>query len=315
MRFSLALGVFSGLILAKLDILEVIGGSWGLSHSTRGVSFRLASAVSQPTHDRPSPLFSRLRRIPSQGAGRQSVAVHLLRPNPLHSLDRSLTSSNETFQSISAVGDFSTQYAIQCGWDGVPVWLLVDTGSADTWAAKSDFECRDSAGRRHEQLACVFGNPLIDDFGGGSIDDLHFRLQYGDDEIAWGPMGYSDISCGGIEVPRQQVGLANHTYWHGDNTSVGILGLAYPSVTSAYYGAFGDEAEYNAVHYNPFFTNAITQGLIDPVFSVAMMKNSSDGVLAWGGLPPMDLHGSTHAETDLIIVRGMRTFPVEQEEP
>jgi hypothetical protein len=78
--------------------------------------------------------------------------------------------------------------------------------------------------------------------------------------------------------------------------------LAYPSLTSAYYGNIGDEAPWNAYSYPPFFTTAIAQGTIDPTFSVAIMRNSSNGVLAWGGLPPVPYDQGINATSDLLIV-------------
>lgn len=282
--------------LADGVIVQRHATDWDLSRPMNGIAFERIKAVAAPKPDRPTPRFSRLKSIRGKKSKYSATSAlgRALRSTP--------TKVKQTFQNISSVGDYSTQYAIQCGWDGKPVWLLFDTGSSDTWAAKSDFECVDSTGDIGEQAGCGFGTPLIDDFGGGSIDDLHFYLKYGSGEQISGPMGYSDIACGGITVSKQQVGLANNTYWHGNNETVGILGLAYPSITSAYYGTIGNEAPWNAITYTPFLTNAIIQGNLDPVFSVALSKNSSDGVLAWGGLPPIDWRRGLYAATDLIIV-------------
>lgn len=269
---------------------------WDLSTPMNGITFERVKAVSAPTLDKPTALFSRLRNL--QGRKRHGSATS--------ALGRALrTAPNRTtpsFQNITAVGEFSTQYAVQCGWDGAPVWLLFDTGSADTWAAQNGFECLDGTGEPQSVGACGFGPSNIETFGEGAIDDLHFFLKYGSGEHVSGPMGYSDLVCGGVSVSKQQVGLANSTYWHGNNMTVGILGLAYPSITSAYYGAVGNEASWNAVTYTPFLTNAIVQGAIEPVFSVAISKNSSDGILAWGGLPPIDWQRGNYGATDLIIV-------------
>ncbi|KAI9155353.1 aspartic-type endopeptidase [Paramyrothecium foliicola] len=271
---------------------------WDFMQPMNGIVFERVKAHTQPSIDRPTRRFSRLRSIHS---GPSSHAALSVVGRAARSASGALDSVK--YQNISAIGDFSTQYAIQCAWDGVPLWLLFDTGSSDTWASAAGFECQESPGNAGDQSACGFGRPQVFGFGHGEIDDLHFYLRYGSGEEVSGPMGYSDISCGGLSVAEQQVGLANATYWHGNNVTVGILGLAYPSLTSAYFGDIGDEAEWNAVTYTPFFTSAIIQGAIDPVFSVAIMKNSTDGVLAWGGLPPFDLHRGKPAATDLIIAK------------
>ena len=65
--------------------------------------------------------------------------------------------------------------------------------------------------------------------------------------------------------------------------------------------AVGDEAPWNAVTYTPFLTAAFAQGTIEPMFSVAIVGNSSEGVLAWGGLPPVDFDAQSVTSTDLII--------------
>ncbi|KAF7544477.1 hypothetical protein G7Z17_g9917 [Cylindrodendrum hubeiense] len=195
-----------------------------------GVTFQRAKAISDPTPDRVSLRSSRLENL----KGKAKFHGH---PG-ISALERAGLVSPRKSQNVSTVGDFSTQYALQCEWDG--------------------------------------------------------------EEIS-GPMGRSDISCGGLFVPEQQVGLANKTYWHGNNVTVGILGLAYPSITSAYYGQVGEEEPWLTISYTPFLTRAISQGTIDPVFSVAIMRNSSSGILTWGGLPPMLWNPESKAVTDLII--------------
>lgn len=288
---SLTLGVLPGVSAARGS-----RSGFDLSSSMNGFSFKQAPKICEPSIDITTSKFSRLRHIKGS-AGRRSAISAVNRASR-----RALKTADEKFQNVSAAGHVSTQYAIQCSWDSTPVWLLFDTGSSDTWATRSDFECLDNAGEVHGQGACGLAMPYVDSFGQGSIDDLHFLLKYGSGEEVSGPMGYSDIACGGLSVSKQQVGLANHTYWHGNNITNGILGLAYSSITSAYYGEIGDEAPWNSVSYPPFFTTAIAQGTIDPVFSVAIRKNSSDGVLAWGGVPPIAYDKSTYASTDLIIV-------------
>ncbi|KAI5457293.1 aspartic peptidase domain-containing protein [Mariannaea sp. PMI_226] len=258
-----------------------------------GITFERAEVVTDATPDRPTPRFSRLKNLkgnPKAGAY-PGVSV----------LQRVGHSSPGKSQNISSVGDYSTQYAIQCRWDETPGWLIFDTGSSDTWAVHSKFKCEDMMGHHHPQEACAFGKPYIKDFGGGDIGDVHFHISYGSGEEVSGPMGRSDIACGGLSVHGQQVGLANKTYWHGNNVTVGILGLAYKSLTNAYYGSVGEEKPWTAIPYTPFMANAISQGSINPLFSVAIMRNSSDGILAWGGVPPISYDRNCKATTDLVI--------------
>ncbi|PHH84804.1 hypothetical protein CDD83_1347 [Cordyceps sp. RAO-2017] len=289
---------------ASCYLLGLLGGSFAvaslsgadLSKPLHGLRLKRIKTVRDPIPDRTARHLSRLHIIKGEPSAHSAASIlgRVLRTPP--------SRHEHTFQNISRAGAFSTQYAIQCAWDGLPVWLLLDTGSSDTWAVQTGFKC-DNGGTPGTpgEAECSFGTPLVDDFGGGAIQDLHFYLRYGSGEKITGPMGYSDLACGGVLVSDQQVGLANFTYWHGNNMTVGILGLAYPSITSAFYGQIGNEAPWNAISYTPFLTNAIMQGVIDPVFSVALLKNSSGGILAWGGLPPQAWRRGRSAATDLII--------------
>jgi hypothetical protein len=277
---------------------EVGQESWDLSTSLNGFSFERAEALSTKSTESIGIHVSRLKnlKIKSDTHPRSSLSL-LTRPDQPHE-------KGIPHQNITAVGTFSTAYAIQCTWDQTPVWLIFDTGSSDTWAAKTGFRCENSVGNKRDQAACNFGQPHIKGFL-QDISEVYFHRRYGSGEDVSGPMGTSDIACGGVSVSGQQVGLASRAYWHGNNVTVGILGLAYPSLTSGHIGDPGDpvdDSEWNNYPYTPWLSNAISQGLIDPVFSVTIDRNTSDGVLAWGGLPPMHWHPKSFASTDLIIV-------------
>jgi hypothetical protein len=204
---------------------------------------------------------------------------------------------------VSVLGGYSTQYGVECIWDGTPIWLLFDTGSSDTWAPSKKFECLTSTGTVEDPEICGIGPVRIGKFSGGLVDEVHMFVKYGSGETVSGPMGYADVSCGGVHVSKQQVGLVNSTYWHGNNVTSGILGLAYPSITSGFYGQIGEEAIWNTAPYTPWFTKAVKQGAVAPIFSVALERNSTNGVLAWGGLPPnVDWQPGSAVSADLIIV-------------
>ncbi|KAF4977896.1 hypothetical protein FZEAL_5644 [Fusarium zealandicum] len=291
---ALASSAFPAVINARTSQAD-----WDLSRPLNGFSFERAKTLTAKTADHISPRISRLKSLKSKPRVHPRSLLSFLE-RPSHAASGAVTAP---FQNISGVGGFSTQYAIECGWDGTPVWLIFDTGSSDTWAVKSDFRCEDNLGNKHDQRSCSFGKPHVDDFGHGELEQVHFHRVYGSGEDVSGPMGLSTISCGGVSVSEQQVGLANRTYWHGNNVTVGILGLAYSSLTSGYLGGPEDETEWNSLPYTPFLAKAISQGTIDPIFSVAISRNSSDGILTWGGLPPMYGYRGSFAATDLIVAK------------
>lgn len=208
------------------------------------------------------------------------------------------------YENITSTSAYGTQYAVEVLWDGLPVPLLIDTGSSDTWAVHKDFECVDYAGQRLPQSACGFGGDHPETFKHGLTDpEMYMFIQYADGEAVIGPMGYSDISLGGVTVEKQQVCLANATYWFGNNYTSGLMGLAFPALTNAYVGDPSNHQWGGAIQYPPLFTSMVNQGLVDPVFSIAIDRNASSGMLAFGGIAPatgVDL--SRMATLDLIIV-------------
>ncbi|KAF4470644.1 acid ase [Fusarium albosuccineum] len=304
MRFNwlllpLILAFIHGALPAVVKV-ETAQADWDMTRPLNGFSFERAKALKAKATHHSSPRMSRLKPLATNRQVYPRSALSLL-TRPRHTAAGNVATGH--FQNISAVGGFSTQYAIQCTWDDTPLWLIFDTGGSDTWATKSGFRCEDNLGNKHDQASCGFGRPFISGFGHEELREVHFHRKYGSGEDISGPMGLSDISCGGVSVYEQQVGLANRTYWHGNNVTVGVLGLAYPSLTSSYLGGPKDETEWNNFPYTPWLTHAIAQGSIDPVFSIAINRNLSDGVLAWGGLPPMDWKYESFAVTDLIVAK------------
>ncbi|KAJ9143359.1 Aspartic-type endopeptidase-like protein [Pleurostoma richardsiae] len=181
--------------------------------------------------------------------------------------------------------------------------LLLDTASSDTWAVDSGFECIDYGGDVLPPDFCAFGPAWGGGFQYGTVPHEHFYIQYGDGEVVYGPLGYVDVTVAGITVRNQTVALANQTYWYGDNVTSGVVGLAYPSLTNAYWGDGDEHSPYLQDTYLPLFTNMVQQGLEPGVFTIAISRNSSGGVIAFGGvpygLPGMDY--TAYATCDIII--------------
>lgn len=129
---------------------------------------------------------------------------------------------------------------------------------------------------------------------------MNFNIEYGDGEFLTGVLGYENVTVAGITVDHQEVALVNYSYWFGDEVTSGLMGLAYPLLTSAYEGNDPDE-DSTQVEYNPIITTMISDGLIDPVFSLALDRNSDSGYLALGGLPPVNYTGD-FATTPILMV-------------
>lgn len=218
------------------------------------------------------------------------------------------------YTNVTIANRWGTSFAIDVIFNNYSIPLIVDSGSADTWAVSSEFACVDWLGIEYDQELCGFGTPFPGKFV-ESIENKHFFIQYGSGEQISGPLGKLDVTVAGIKVENAEVALANLTYWHGNNYTVGLMGLAYPSLTSAYYGNDPSlNSEFNMLNYNPLFTEMVNQGLLDmPLWSIAIQRNSSDGIIAFGGIPIFpDIWSAPSSWTDIIVV--CYTSPLDKQQ-
>ncbi|KAG8168995.1 hypothetical protein KVR01_001744 [Diaporthe batatas] len=184
----------------------------------------------------------------------------------------------------------SAEYVTEIAWNGIPVNVLVDTGSSDSWLIQDGFTCVDQQNKTQPGT-----------FNGGVISNQHFSLMYADLEFMTGAMGYETVIVAGITIEKQEVALVNYTYWFGDNVTSGLMGLAYPRLTSAYVGTNSSANDLDEqVPYNPIMTSMIKRGLIEPVFSLVLERDSDQGFLALGGLPTINQTGP-FATTPIVM--------------
>jgi Eukaryotic aspartyl protease len=86
--------------------------------------------------------------------------------------------------------------------------------------------------------------------------------------------------------------LGNYAYWNGDGISTGLLGLAYPGITSEYQGSDPTrDTNSQKNQYDPIFTTMYKSGLSSAMFSMAIQRGTG-GYIAFGGLPPVNYTGS-----------------------
>ncbi|KAF2670532.1 acid protease [Microthyrium microscopicum] len=178
------------------------------------------------------------------------------------------------------------QYVAQVQLNGQSTWLVFDTGSSDTWVVKSDFACFSQFGTLAPSQLCGFGPTFNGDFPpGDKLPDLDLRVNYGDGTYARGLFGFLNVTIAGLTVRHQQVALANASYWNGVGASSGLLGLAYPGLTSAF-----PTGSSTATTYDPLFTTMWKQGLSAFMFTTSLVRNGTSYV-SFGGLPPVITDG------------------------
>ncbi|KAI9049669.1 hypothetical protein LZ554_006694 [Drepanopeziza brunnea f. sp. 'monogermtubi'] len=181
--------------------------------------------------------------------------------------------------------------------------LAVDTGSSDTWILESNFTCLSDDGNPTTQDVC--SPPVAKKYTPGKefmrIPDVNFNIQYGDYTAESGYFGMVKVTMGGITV-KTQIAVADRANIVADPSldSSGMLGLAYPALTSAFSGTnLSADVPANQLPYDPIFTSMWKQNLVAPVFTLAIQRaavpanNRPDGYLALGGLAPVATRGQT----------------------
>ncbi|KAI7779086.1 hypothetical protein LA080_001340 [Diaporthe eres] len=191
----------------------------------------------------------------------------------------------------------------EIAWNGIPVNVINDTGSSDSWLVQDGFTCVDQENRNQPNTNCSFGPPFQGAFDGGAITNQHFNLMYADLELMTGIMGYETVTVAGITVEKQEVALVNYTYWFGDSVTSGLMGLAYSRLTSAFASTNSSVNDNDKqVPYDPIMTTMIKRDLIEPMFSLVLDRDSDNGSLALGGLPPVN-HTGTIATTPILMIQ------------
>ena len=127
-----------------------------------------------------------------------------------------------------------------------------------------------------------------------AIPDENFNITYADGEYLNGIVGYDSVTIANITVPKQEVGVVSLAAWDGDGVTSGLVGLAFPSITSAFSGtnATADNFTLNQLPY-PSIIDTIFEidNLTAPEFSIALSRDMSNksygGVIAIGGVPSL----------------------------
>jgi len=150
---------------------------------------------------------------------------------------------------------------------------------------------------------------------------VSFGRQYADGTFVEGYFGYEDVTVGGLTAKRQRLGIVNSTYWEGDGRVSGLLGLAYPYMTSL------DGPYETQPLYDPVFTTLWKEKLISPLFSIALSRHIDQSptqspvdpshvtsYLALGGLPPVGYDDKSWARTPIQDMSALRSWGLTTKE-
>ncbi|KAH0841095.1 hypothetical protein AYO21_06588 [Fonsecaea monophora] len=201
------------------------------------------------------------------------VAPHTL---PLKTVQRGSQSSKLRRQSEILIDPgYESHFLIEVSLGGQSVGLLVDTGSSDTWAVTTGFDC-------DPQFDCAFGDAITVNKAFELYTDAEFLINYVDGSYASGPLANTSVDIAGITVEEQTIGLATKVGIVGDGAMTGLIGLAYPCLTSAVEGG-------QPVIYSSIINTIFYEELTEPLFSMAISRDASEtgygGFLTIGGIP------------------------------
>lgn len=209
------------------------------------------------------------------------------------------------FTAPVAGSEGDEEYLVNVTIGGQDFSLIMDTGSSDTWVAEKGFKCYTLADKPRKEKHCAFGSSGYNASSSSTYSPYpghNFNITYDDNEFVTGTVGFETITIGGLTIKKQEFGLVNAAAWEGDGVNTGLIGLAYPGLTSVFNTTNSDnDGVSNYEPYNSFFFTAIEEGaVLYPYFSIALNRgsyvaeansiyDSSLGYLALGGKVPESL--------------------------
>ena len=162
---------------------------------------------------------------------------------------------------------------------------------------KDGVQCLES-GKKVSATACNLGATydILPTFE--VLPNVSFHEKYGSGETLSGIVGYDEVTLVGITVKRQEIGLAQSGSFVCPGKISGLMGIAYPSAHTS-----------DNETITPVFTNMYKEGLVAPVFSMAIdripinITHSKGGYLALGALPPVK-HSPNFARASIVTIPG-----------
>ncbi|KAK5657997.1 hypothetical protein OQA88_2551 [Cercophora sp. LCS_1] len=232
-----------------------------------------------------------------------------------HAHEVHLNRRDNVTTSLVNVRDIYYIIDLKIGSQTIPV--SVDTGSSDTWIVKQPYTCISMRFERPgTKPNCGLGDGLTGTLAGGTIPNVTFGRAYADGTFVSGYFGYDEVVIAGLTAHHQRLAIVNYTYWYGDGRTSGLLGLAYPYMTSL------DGSSPDQPLYDPIFTTLWKDKQITPMFSIALSRAvnktgvdiSETSYLALGGLPPVKYEEESWARVKIQNMGEVKAWGLETEE-
>lgn len=162
--------------------------------------------------------------------------------------------------------------------------VVADLGSSNLWVPASGFRCL--------EIPCGVQATYNIDSSFSNITDETFVASYGAG-LVLGITGFETITVAGLTVQKQQIGVPEIVSYQAYDQSSGIIGLAFPGITSFFEGTklTADILHPKLQQPSSSIINTIFEvdKLTAPILSLALSRDTSNtsygGVLAIGGTP------------------------------
>ena len=101
---------------------------------------------------------------------------------------------------------------------------------------------------------------------------MNFNITFADAEFLTGGVGFDSVTIGGLTVTQQEFGVVTKAAWNGDGVTSGLVGFAFPGLTSVFNGSNPDaDVPGGQVVYQPFFFKAVEDKLVQPCESQSLL--------------------------------------------
>ncbi|KAJ7033574.1 acid protease [Mycena alexandri] len=280
--------------LTVVSVLSILHGAYAEFSAVRRVSLapRALEPAVIPAAEFSVPISA---KTPRRSSKKNALAALRGRPT---------TKAPASGSTVAVDGsDFDEEYLTNVTIGGQHFSLIIDTGSSDTWVAQKGFNCFDLDENPVPESTCAFGTAGFDTHASKTFKpfpNVSFNITYGDGEFLSGPVGFDTVQIGGFSVSQQEIAVPTLTAWEGDGVNTGLIGLAFPDLTSVYNTTDPTKASAeNQLPYSPLFLSGVRQKKVaKPFFSIALNRGTFDqqendpfdpnlGFLSFGGIAPV----------------------------
>ncbi|KAF1915582.1 aspartic peptidase domain-containing protein [Ampelomyces quisqualis] len=196
-------------------------------------------------------------------------------------------------QSLFSVQD-NSPYLAHVIVGGQLLYLAVQTSSATTWVASSQFTCLDSDNYPLKKPECKLGNLFNPTISQTFSQTSQVSTQhYLDGQFVHGIFVQEQLAFGGLTMDSKIL-LAENGHWEGDGISSGVLGLALKD-------QLGQKGIFHQVHLkNPDIQLAMVSLALYRFSPEVQPLGGEAGVLGIGGIPP-DISTDDYWDTTPIL--------------